>query len=168
MPARRAPLRSSEGGNGHYRLGLLATDASFCHAIRSSRQAWINEFRDACANYVAAVLQISDLRTQRAEWLAEKRVHMTPLAAFQFFEKENPQWAGYSSVAVHQARMIRAKLELMLNPDEQETMDLLTSLDEAYVGAATDVDDLSELCDAVVTRAQKIIKAEWRMTKLGK
>lgn len=143
-------------------------DIATAGAIRSSRQAWINEFRDACANYVAAVLQISDLRTQRAEWLAEKRVHMTPLAAFQFFEKENPQWAGYSSVAVHQARMIRAKLELMLNPDEQETMDLLTSLDEAYVGAATDVDDLSELCDAVVTRAQKIIKAEWRMTKLGK
>ncbi|AZF05656.1 hypothetical protein C4J94_2889 [Pseudomonas sp. R5-89-07] len=56
----------------------------------------------------------------------------------------------------------------MLNPDEQETMDLLTSLDEAYAGAATDLDNLSELCDAVVTRAQKIIKAEWRMTKLGK
>jgi len=55
----------------------------------------------------------------------------------------------------------------MLNPDEQATMDLLISLDEAYVGAATDVEDLSGLCDAVVSRAQKIIKAEWRMTKLG-
>lgn len=143
-------------------------DIATAGAIRSSRQAWINELRDACANYVAAVLQISDLRTQRVQWLAEKRVHMTPLGAFQLFEKENPQWAGYSSVAVHQARMLRAKVELMLNPDEQETVDLLASLDEAYEGAATDVGSLSELCDAVVSRAQKIIKAEWRMTKLGK
>jgi len=143
-------------------------DIATAGAIRSSRQGWINELRDACANHVAAVTQISDLRTQRAQWLEEKNVQMTPLGAYQFFEKENPNWAGYSSVAVHQARMLRAKVELMLNPDEQETVDLLASLDAAYDGAASDVDDLSDLCDAVVSRAQKIIKAEWRMTKLGK
>ena len=137
-------------------------------AIRSSRQAWINELRDACANHVAAVMQISDLRTQRDQWLTEKRVHMTPLAAYQYFENENPHWAGYSSAAVHQARMLRAKVELLLNPDEQETVDLLASLDAIYVGAANDAEDLSDLCEVVVSRAQKIIKAEWRRTKLGK
>ena len=137
-------------------------------AIRSSRQAWINELRDACANHVAAVMQISDLRTQRDQWLAEKRVHMTPMAAYQYFENENPHWTGYSSTAVHQARMLRAKVELLLNPDEQETVDLLASLDATYDGAANDAEDLSDLCEVVVSRAQKIIKAEWRRTKLGK
>lgn len=137
-------------------------------AIRSSRQAWINELRDACANHVAAVMQISDLRAQRDQWLAEKRVHMTPLGAYQYFENENPHWTGYSSAAVHQARMLRAKVELMLNPDEQETVDLLASLDATFDGAANDAEDLSDLCEVVVSCAQKIIKAEWRRTKLGK
>ncbi|MDD2092373.1 hypothetical protein NP522_19495 [Pseudomonas guariconensis] len=137
-------------------------------AIRSSRQAWINELRDSCANHVAAVLHIADLRMQRVQWLAAKNVHMQEWRAFQLFENENPSWTGYSSVAVNQARMLRAKIELLLNPDEKETVDLLNALDEAYKGAANDVDNLSDLCDEVVGRAQKIIKAEWRRTKLGK
>lgn len=136
-------------------------------AIRTSRQAWINELRDSCANHVAAVLQIADLRAKRREWLSSKRVMMEESRAFQLFESENPSWVGYSSVAVNQARMLRAKIELLLNPDEQETTDLLSALDAAYIGAAEEADNLSDLSDTVVARAQKIIRAEWRRTKLG-
>lgn len=136
-------------------------------AIRTSRQAWINELRDSCANHVAAVLQIADLRAKRREWLFNKRVLMEESRAFQLFENENPSWHSHSLVAINQARMLRAKIELLLNPDEQETTDLLSALDASYEGAAKEADNLSDLCDQVVACAQKIIKAEWRRTKLG-
>lgn len=136
-------------------------------AIRSSRQAWINELRDSCANYVAAVLRISDLRMKREHWLADKQIMMQQWRAFQRFESDNPGWVERYTNALNEARMLQAKIEMLLNPDEQETMDLLSSLKAAYEGAMDDVEQLHVLCSEVVSCAQKIIRPEWRKTKLG-
>lgn len=142
----------------------IATAAS----IRASRQAWINELRDCCANYVAAVLRISDLRGKRARWLGAENIHMEEWRAYQYFENKNPAWVELALAAVNEARMYRAKVEMLLNPEEPPTVDLLSAMDVAYENEEKNVDDLPGLCDTIVSRAQVIIKSEWVRTKQGR
>lgn len=141
----------------------IATAAS----IRASRQAWINELRDCCANYVAAVLRISDLRGKRARWLGAKNINMPEWRAHQYFENENPAWVELSLAAINEARMYRAKVEMLLNPGEAATTNLLSAMDVAYENEAESADGLPDLCDKIVSCAQVIIKSEWVRTKQG-
>jgi len=137
-------------------------------AIRASRQAWINELRDCCASYVAAVLRISDLRGKRTRWLKAKNIHMEEWRAFQYFETENPGWVELSLSAINEARMYRAKVEMLLNPGEEATLILLSAMDVAYESEGQSTKNLPDLCDEIVSSAQKILKAEWVVTKQGR
>ncbi|WP_368760091.1 hypothetical protein [Pseudomonas aeruginosa] len=137
------------------------------NSLRSSRQAWINELRNCCSGYVAAVLQIHDFKGERARWLIENRVQTSEISAFQLFERENPAWKERSVIAVNEARMLRAKVEMYLNPAEPESIELLNAMDVAYDEAGEYGGDMPGKCDLVVEKAAVILRNEWAKTKLG-
>ncbi|NIF19670.1 hypothetical protein [Pantoea sp. Cy-639] len=142
-------------------------DVATAAIIRSSRQAWINEVRDCCSRYVAAVCSVSDLIIKRGGWFECNGIDIGQTGAWISFERENPDWVELSVVSVNETRALRAKIQMLLNSGEAETDDLLKAMDDAYERASKGEREMSGLCDAIVFCAQKIIKIEWERTKKG-
>ncbi|RTW26573.1 hypothetical protein DZA01_02165 [Pseudomonas aeruginosa] len=136
-------------------------------SLRSSRQAWINELRDCCASYVAAVLRIHDFKGEMVRWQQDNNLLMSELLVLKRFESENPAWKERSVIAVNEARMLRAKVEMFLNPAEPESIELLKAMDLAYDEAGEYGPGIPGKCDVVVEKAAVILRNEWAKTKVG-
>jgi hypothetical protein len=126
-------------------------------ALKTSRQNWINDLRDACAIYIAAALNVQRLNLYReaAEpWVSGD----TPLR----------DWSFSHIQAMKELVSLKAKIELLLNPSEPESQELLVLITELHNKCDQAGGPAKSICESVVASCQVILKNEWEKAKSGK
>lgn len=134
---------------------------SKAEAVARSRQEWINSFRDVVASFITAG---EDLATASTKII--NKYDPTPRMEQVLLRAKNPDDPLYAEVyrIVLAANLLRYKVQLYTNPNENETGELLMAMD-AYIEESMQAMSNSELCGDVVRITQKIIKTEWVRVK---
>lgn len=132
---------------------IVAAQAS----LKTSRQNWINDLRDACAIYISAALNVQRLNLYR--------------------EAAEPWGSGGTSLrdwsfshiqAMKELVSLKAKIELLVNPSEPESQKLLESIKELHDECDQAGGPAQSICEDVVAHCQTILKKEWEKAKSGK
>lgn len=132
-------------------------------AIKDSRQAWINDLRMTCADYVASldVLQYHTDKKQIYQIFVDK---ISAIDASKGAELV-ASWESERRRVKQEALALKARIELLSNPNEEEFIQLLSLANEA-IQRTDEVDgDSRSVCDAVVKKTQSILKTEWTRAK---
>lgn len=132
-------------------------------ALKESRQAWINELRDTCAEYIAAVglIQVHSNGAQgHGAFVGAVREHDLSAAASL---KES--WEVEKRKLLLTAYSLSAKIQLLSNPNEADFKELNTEVEEALKSASSSGVASFDRCDRIITLTQKILKTEWNRTK---
>lgn len=132
---------------------IVATQAS----LKTSRQNWINDLRDACAIYIAAALNVQRLNLYREA--AE------PWALGDTALRD---WSFSHIQAMKELVSLKAKIELLLNPSEPESQKLLVLIGELHSKCDQAGGPAESICESVVESCQVILKEEWEKAKSGK
>lgn len=128
--------------------------------ISASRQAWINSLRDEVSSFLSDTTSIWDLFQQksgRAEILAA-------LGDPKYAMSELASWSIAYGSSITNAERSRAKIFLLLNPNEQPSIELMAAIDSA-LKAAKDKVNPSILNSKVVAALHPILKNEWTRVK---
>lgn len=132
-------------------------------AIKESRQAWINELRDTCADYVAAIglLQIhADSKLVHETFISKVESHDKATAASMI-----NAWQEEQRRMILSAYSLSAKIHLLSNPKEPAFQDLLASVQAALKSANNPGNAVFDNCGKIVEIAQGILKTEWDRAK---
>ncbi|EIU3489690.1 TPA: hypothetical protein NID39_005328 [Pseudomonas aeruginosa] len=136
------------------------------NSLKASRQAWINDLRDVCADYVAAVMNIQRLNNywEGSKGAIQSKLLTDPPLAHQM----QTEWADSHIGAMKEAKRLKCKIELLLNPEEEDSKQLMGAAEDALrecdkPGAAAD-----EHCAILVEYCQTILKQEWEKAKVGR
>lgn len=132
-------------------------------ALKDSRQAWINDLRQACADYVAAIglLQIHTESKQAHQIFIDKICdHDKPTAASLM-----ASWEEEKRRLKLSALSLNAKIHLLSNPGEASFQELLTSVRRALEKAEIHEGGAIDTCGEIVNIAQVILKTEWERAK---
>lgn len=133
---------------------VVAAQAS----LKSSRQNWINDLRDACALYISAALNVQRLNLYRE-------------AAERFWSEDDTalrDWSFSHIQAMKELVSLKAKIELLLNPSEPESQQLVESINELHAECDQAGGPAKLICENLVVRCQTILKKEWEKAKSGK
>ncbi|MBN2990350.1 hypothetical protein JWR97_01680 [Pseudomonas cedrina subsp. fulgida] len=133
---------------------VVAAQAS----LKSSRQNWINDLRDACALYISAALNVQRLNLYRE-------------AAERFWSEDDTalrDWSLSHIQAMKELVSLKAKIELLLNPSELESQQLMECINELHDECDQAGGPAKLICGNVVLRCQTILKKEWEKAKSGK
>lgn len=132
-------------------------------AIKDSRQAWINELRDSCSDYIAAIgiLQYKSDNKGVYQTFVDKVTKGdaskgADLVASWEMQKRNIRQSALS---------LKAKIEMLSNPSEENFKELICLVGEAYKKAGTFEGDSNEVCEKIVGVCQVILKTEWNRAK---
>ncbi|VVN09482.1 hypothetical protein [Pseudomonas fluorescens] len=132
---------------------LIAAQAS----LKASRQDWINDLRNTCAIYISAALNVQRLNLYReaagAFWIVG--------------DKALEDWSSSHIQAVKELVSLKAKIELLLNPSESESNDLMESINELHNECDQAGGPAKSICEKVTSRCQNILKQEWEKAKSG-
>ncbi len=148
------------------------------NSLKASRQNWINDLRDASSQFVASALNVSNLISVKRQfgsyWAELEKCDPVEHA------RVRAVWAVDHNEAVKEVRRLSAKIELLLNPKEEESKSLLESIRdmefkcgqeslEAEPGVMVDSSpkDLDEPSRELIQRCQVILKNEWEKAKAG-
>lgn len=110
--------------------------------LSNNRQAWINTLRDELSNYISAVMGIWSIHQMQPEQWDTDRYY----------------------AAVKDARRLRAKIFLLLNPTECTSKLLMEQIDQSFEKAMSKSCAM-EACDKIVATSQVILKTEWERVK---
>ncbi|WP_447759273.1 hypothetical protein [Pseudomonas moraviensis] len=132
-------------------------------ALKESRQAWINELRDTCADYVAAV---GILQTPAQAKLA----HQVFISKIDAHDKATAasltaSWEEKRRRLMQSAFSLSAKIHLLSNPKEPAFQGLLNEVQVALKNANTIENSVFDNCGRIVSIAQGILKTEWIRVK---
>lgn len=132
---------------------VVAAQAS----LKTSRQNWINDLRDACAIYIAAALNVQRLNLYRE-------------AAEPWVSGDAPlrDWSFSHIQAMKELVSLKAKIELLVNPSEPESEKLLSLITELHDECDQADGPAKSICERVVVSCQVILKKEWEKAKSGK
>ncbi len=111
--------------------------------LSANRQTWINDLRNICSETVGIMRGGQDARRSGEDM---------PLAKFEHYLQN------------------KAKLELMLNPDEQESKEFLAALQkcEDLINTSPKLDEVIDAAFAAINRTCGVIlKNEWERVKAG-
>jgi hypothetical protein len=128
-------------------------------SVKQSRQEWINELRNCCANYVASVMALREHQVThptRSE-LAIKLLEMDPASAANMLI----EWGNSRNLLFSSAYSLRAKVILLSNPKEKLFKELLVEVNGALANAGSGAEDAVAHCDRVIDLSQQILKIEW-------
>ncbi|QLG93567.1 hypothetical protein HZF02_17080 [Pseudomonas yamanorum] len=132
-------------------------------AIKDSRQAWINELRDACSAYIAAIgtLQYKSDNKEVYQIFVDKVTREdaskgAELVASWELQKRNIKQAALS---------LKAKIEILSNPSEAGFQELIRLVSEAYKKANELEGGSDEVCEKIIGKCQVILKTEWNRAK---
>jgi hypothetical protein len=131
---------------------IVAAQAS----LKNSRQSWINDLRDACAIYISAALNVQRLNLYR-----EAAQPWTSGEALR-------DWSFSHIQAMKELVSLKAKIELLVNPSEKESQQLLVSIKELHDKCDQAGGPAKSICEDVVACCQIILKQEWEKAKSGK
>ncbi|AZP72822.1 hypothetical protein EJJ20_29915 [Pseudomonas poae] len=132
-------------------------------ALKESRQAWINELRDTCSDYIAAI----GLLQAHADG---SEAHG---AFIQIVKADDPAtaaglketWEGEKRKLLMTAFSLSAKIQLLSNPKEPAFVQLATEVLSALEHASTPGGGVYGNCGRIVVLAQQILKIEWNRAK---
>lgn len=132
-------------------------------AIKDSRQAWINELRDACSAYIAAIgiLQYKTDNKEVYQIFVDKVTREdaskgAELVASWELQKRNIKQSALS---------LKAKIEMLSNPSEEGFQELIRLVSEAYKKANKLEGGSEEVCEQIIGKCQVILKTEWNRAK---
>lgn len=128
--------------------------------IANSRQLWINSLRDEVASFISENSSIWDLFQQkngRAKVLAD-------LENPEYAMSELANWSTAYGLAVTRAEKSRAKIQLLLNPNESASTPLMDAINAAYSIAKSEKNPEKEN-SKVIAALQPILKIEWERVK---
>jgi len=131
-----------------------------CELTANNRQAWINTLRSDLADYIAAISAIWDLhqiKDGRAQVLKECGNVENNLN--ELFE-----WSLAYHKAIQESERLLAKIKLLLNPAEDKSQKLTTSLEKA-LDKAKSKKLPTEACNEIIFASQPILKEEWERVK---
>ena len=132
-------------------------------AIKDSRQAWINELRDVCSAYIAAIgiLQYKSDNKEVYQVFVDKVTREdaskgADLVASWELQKRNIKQSALS---------LKAKIEMLSNPSEEGFQELIRLVSEAYKKANELEGGSDEVCEQIIGKCQVILKTEWNRAK---
>jgi hypothetical protein len=130
--------------------------------LKGSRQVWINDLRDTCSSYVASVLAIQRFYQQiygSREYLVAKGIG----------EGQRIVDAVTDDIlaAKKEAESLKLKIELLLNPDESDSRELMKSINAALGLSHESGGATAKQCELIVWHCQVILKQEWEKVKAG-
>lgn len=128
--------------------------------ISNSRQEWINSLREEVSVYISEIYSIFDLFLQksgRAEVLAS-------LKNPEYAMTELGEWSVRYGSAFTKVQKSRAKINLMLNPNEPLSVDLIKAIDDALKKVKDNTDPVNANVE-IINKLKPILKAEWERVK---
>ena len=143
------------------RNALALRYQSKTEALAKSRQEWINTLREE----VAGILSVgNDVYTLSQAIVDTSWVQGATVEEFRKNQDiYEAKYAEFSS-KLSRARFHFAKIELLVNPNEVESKELLAALND-YVQAAASYSKIIDIGGVVVAKAQTILKNEWIKVK---
>lgn len=129
-------------------------------AIAASRRVWINNLRDETSNFIAETYGMWDLHLQkigRAEVLQA-------MGDSAFAMEELGQWSIRYGIVLTAMERSRAKVALLLNPNEDASKELLAAMDDS-MRALTEKKNPKQENSRVIALLQPVLKSEWRRVK---
>ncbi|WP_238084531.1 hypothetical protein [Pseudescherichia vulneris] len=131
--------------------------------VSSSRQAWINELRDSAANYISVANKLNNLQI---------------LITNEFKKNDQMDDAYYRQIRMEATNtksdltFLKAKIEMLLNPDEHESNAVIIELNnyaeisnDFMPGDVHDFEKIMEVIKRFKVNIQLISKAEWKKIK---
>lgn len=141
---------------------LIAKQSS----LKVSRQNWINELRDTCAQYIAAALNVNQLNiywdAAQESWKLQ-RINDSVIA-----NQIQADWSVSHMQAKKELVSLKAKLELLLNPEEVDSKEFMKAVEELHKECDQPGGPAKKLAENVVWWCQHILKQEWEKAKLGR
>ncbi|ANB27126.1 hypothetical protein A6F57_19245 [Alteromonas stellipolaris] len=134
--------------------------------LARNRQTWINNLRDYVSDFIAAVCRVDGFtKTSDAKLkIFQKQSSDIQIESMMSMYESTDHWLA-------EALSLKAKINLHLNPKEQESKELLVLLNSAYLLAeSTDLGpeqgkDLGTLISNIESKTQTILKTEWERVK---
>lgn len=128
-------------------------------AVKQSRQDWINELRNCCSDYVAAIMVLKGHKYMHESHsnLAKTLINHDPVAAANM----QAEWGREHSLLRTSVYSLRAKIILLSNPKEDLFKDLLREVDKALDKANEGGITLMDEFDRIIELSQLILKIEW-------
>lgn len=137
-------------------------EQSQSEAVARSRQDWINNLKESIASFLSAGHAVS---TAHRDLLSYKPIDPATKADVVRFAEVIDELGTRFSNSLTTAKLYYSKVELSLNPSEQDSKDLMVAMDK-YINAASTSKPTADLGSSVVAIAQTIIKSEWSRVKL--
>lgn len=126
-------------------------------AVADNRQQWINSLRDAVASYLSVGYELTSASA------ALNRPPMSPVTSMEQAAARQKEYDLVYAKLVEKhslARLYFAKVELFLNPNEEDSKNLIGKMAQ-YIEKAYGNEPISDVGQEIVNVAQSIIKKEW-------
>jgi hypothetical protein len=132
-------------------------------AIKESRQAWINDLRGACSDYIAAlgVLQYQIDNKSVYQIFIDKVAKKDASKAAELVASWELEKRRVKQLAVS----LKSKIEMLSNPNEKNFQELIVLVNEALIKAETVSGDSGKTCESIIRISQVILKSEWNRAK---
>ncbi|WP_130927952.1 hypothetical protein [Pseudomonas sp. Sample_14] len=136
------------------------------NSLKASRQAWINDLRDTCSCFVSEAFNVQRLNIY---WDSAQSNYSYKLKAEpQLAHQMHIDWVNSHIQAMKEVARLKSKIELLLNPDEVDSKELLKAVNEAAIECDKSGGSAKKPCQDVVEWCQHILKQEWEKAKAGK
>jgi hypothetical protein len=136
------------------------------NSLKASRQDWINDLRNTCAAYIAEALNVQRLNIY---WESAKSTYSLCLVSEpSIAHKMQADWATSHVQAMKDLISLKSKIELLLNPDEVDSKQLMKAVVELHIECDRAGGPAKQLAEKVVDWCQQILKQEWEKAKAGK
>lgn len=128
-------------------------------SVKQSRQEWINELRNSCANYVSSVMALREhqMYHESQSKVAISLMSSDPTGAVAMLV----DWGTARSSLYSSAYSLKAKIILLSNPKEQLFKELISQVNAALGSAGEDDETAIKHCDKIISVTQEILKIEW-------
>jgi hypothetical protein len=140
-------------------------DIARSNAVKVSRQAWIDQLRDACSEYLSLLLIIAGHEGEKDSKLdfGQKLVAGNEVA---FGAQLVMEWLRIRNELRSKIFQLKYKIELLSNPKEELFKTLLEQVNEGVACCETMAPkELVKLCEQMKSTTQEILKIEWDRTK---
>ncbi|MBZ9780877.1 hypothetical protein K9857_04840 [Pseudomonas sp. REP124] len=135
-------------------------------SLKASRQNWINELRDTCAQYIAAALNVQQLNVYREA--AQPSWNLQRINDSVIANEVQADWSVSHIQAMKELVSLKAKLELLLNPEEVDSKEFMKAVNELHKECDQPGGPAKAVAGNVVYWCQHILKQEWEKAKAGK
>jgi len=135
------------------------------NAVKISRQAWIDNLRDACANFLSLILIMGNHVKEKKYKLGIGQA-LTGLNEVAKGADYATSWLQARNELRLKILELKYKIELLSNPKEDLFEELLVLVNQAVDSCErANNQELVSLCEQIKGVAQKILKIEWDRTK---